>query len=167
MIDIHWVRINDTLEMSATPITRRQWVDVMGSDPSYHKDGSLYAPVENVTYDQCVEFCNRIVARLPTDDEWTEACGDDPANIDSYAWYRGNSNATTHEVGKKLPNAFGLHDMLGNVWEWTSEECCGRRVLRGGSFRNEPGNCRSYVRDWINPDFHFDFIGFRVSRTVG
>ena len=169
MSDINWVRINDTMEMSATPITRRQWVDVMGSDPSYRKSGSEDCPVENVSYHDAIEFCEKLGSgvRLPTGDEWTEACGPDPDDIDEYAWHRGNSNRNTHPVGTKLSNELGLSDMLGNVWEWTSDEDNGCRVLRGGSFLNGTGGCRSAIRYGDDPGSRYVNIGFRVSRTVG
>ena len=153
----NWCRINPTLEMSATPITRRQWVAVIGSDPSYHHSGSLDCPVENVTYDQCVKFCERIGARLPTEAEWVEAIGTNYDPNSDTAWF----GSAPDVVARRQANQFGLYDMFGNVWEW-----CEGRVLRGGSFNNVTGNCRSAFRNYRQPDYRYNNIGFRVSRTV-
>ena len=154
---INWCRINPTLEMSSTPITRIQWLDVMGTNPSYHKDGRMGCPVENVTYDQCVKFCERIGARLPTEAEWVEAIGTNYDPNSDTAWF----GSAPDVVARRQANQFGLYDMFGNVWEW-----CEGRVLRGGSFNLGTVNCRSAIRDWNDPDVRNFLVGFRVSRTV-
>lgn len=154
---INWCRINPTLEMSATPITRRQWVSVMVNDPSYHQSGSLDSPVENVTYDQCVEFCAKIGARLPTEAEWVEALGTNYEPTRDTSWF----GSAPDVVARRTPNQFGLYDMFGNVWEW-----CDGRVLRGGSFDDEAGLCRSAFRNYWLPGNRGNDLGFRVSRTV-
>lgn len=130
--------------------------------------------------------------RLPTEAEWEYACragsetaycfGDDPEQLDEYAWYCGNSENRTHAVGRKRPNGWGLFDLHGNVWEWcwdwyqiykvtndTSDSPIGpatdsRRVLRGGSFLREPQDLRSASRDASGPTFRISFIGFRCVR---
>jgi formylglycine-generating enzyme required for sulfatase activity len=130
---------------------------------------------------------------LPTDAEWEHACragtnttyytGDSEADLDRAGWYDRwydkNSKDTTHPVGQKTPNAWGVHDMHGNVFEWCADWCenygaeavtdpqgptqCADRVLRGGSWFSLPGNCRSARRIRGTPDFRGDIdFGFRV-----
>ena len=151
-------------------------------------------PVECVSWEKAQEFCKKVSektgqsVRLPTDAEWEHACragtrtwyctGDTEADLDRTAWYYKNSNNTTHPVGQKTANAWGLYDMHGNVWEWcadwfetykaeAAEDPQGPaqgtvRVLRGGSWGGSPGYCRSAFRVGSNPGFRDGFIGFRV-----
>ncbi|MET9504523.1 formylglycine-generating enzyme family protein [Streptomyces sp. NPDC006622] len=115
--------------------------------------------------------------RLPTEAEWEYACragttGPRYGSLDSIAWYRGNSQERIHEVGGRLPNAWGLHDMLGNVWEWCWDhydtEVYGTyRVLRGGGWFDEHWSCRASVRRRSHPTFRVDDVGFRVARSAG
>ena len=126
--------------------------------------------------------------RLPTEAEWEYACragtttrfysGDGDSSLGRIAWYDGNSSRETHEVGQKLPNAFGLCDMSGNVWEWCQSLAMGypysdrggrehlsfggSRVSRGGSWHGHARYCRSAYRGLDGPAFRFDTIGFRV-----
>jgi formylglycine-generating enzyme required for sulfatase activity len=130
--------------------------------------------------------------RLPSEAEWEYACragtrtrfcsGDADADLESVAWYGANSGDKTHPVGEKASNAWGVHDMHGNVWEW----CLDRhgnygaeavtdpqgptqgadRVLRGGSWYFSPGYCRSACRDWISHDYRLDDVGVVGSRVV-
>lgn len=116
-------------------ITQAQWKAVMGGNPSYWKGDDL--PVEKVSWNDAVKFCEAIskqtgkTYRLPTEAEWEYACragsttkycfGDDEKSLGDYAWYYENSGNKTHPVGKKKPNAWGLHDMHGNVWEWCQD----------------------------------------------
>lgn len=113
-------------------VTQAQWKAVMGYNPSYFKGDTL--PVEQVSWDDAVEFCERLsrqtgrIYRLPTEAEWEYAClagstrkycfGDNEAKLKNYAWFDENSSNKTHPVGEKLANNWGLHDMHGNVWEW-------------------------------------------------
>ena len=133
--------------------------------------------------------------RLPSEAEWEYAAragtstaysfGDDPAQLGAYAWYNDNFNNMTHPVGEKLPNPFGLYDMHGNVWEWCQDWYDERyyvnspqenpqgppsgkyRLLRGGSWNNEPLNVRSANRGRSEPVNQGDLVGFRLvfSRT--
>jgi formylglycine-generating enzyme required for sulfatase activity len=130
--------------------------------------------------------------RLPTEAEWECACragsttqypfGDDPGGIGEHAWYWGNSESKTHPVGQKLPNVWGVYDMLGNVWEWCQDGWyddahytnlpaadpligpnASHRVFRGGSWLSAPRICRPAARDWYAPEFRYDCLGFRVA----
>jgi formylglycine-generating enzyme required for sulfatase activity len=113
--------------------------------------------------------------RLPTEAEWEHACragGSGPryGRLDEIAWYRGTSQERIRPVGGKLPNAWGLYDMLGNVWEWCWDvydaEVYGTyRVLRGGGWADEHWSCRASVRRRSHPTFRIDDVGFRVARA--
>lgn len=173
----------------------------MGTTPSHFKGDNL--PVERVSWNDCQAFIQKLnrmalgvgIFRLPTEAEWEYACragtttqfywGDDPnySQIGDYAWYWDNSGIRTHEVGLKLPNAWGLYDMSGNVWEWcqdwwsslypsgdqvdpTGEESGSYRVLRGGDWGYySPWNCRSAYRGRYDPGSRGDDGGFRLART--
>ncbi|TXS49215.1 formylglycine-generating enzyme family protein [Streptomyces sp. t39] len=113
--------------------------------------------------------------RLPTEAEWEHACragttGPRYGPLDEIAWHRGNSDGRIHEVGGRRPNAWGLHDMLGNVWEWCwdvydAEVYGDYRVLRGGGWFDEHWSCRASVRRRSHPTFRVDDVGFRLART--
>jgi formylglycine-generating enzyme required for sulfatase activity len=114
--------------------------------------------------------------RLPTEAEWEHACragttGPRYGQLGEIAWYRGNSNGRIHDVGGKRPNPWGLHDMLGDVWEWCWDiydpEVYGTyRVLRGGGWFDEHWSCRASVRRRSHPTLTIDDIGFRVARSA-
>ena len=135
--DNHATHVTHSFEMARTPVTQAQWRAVMGTNPSRWKGDDL--PVESVTWHEAAEFCKKIDARLPEELEWEYACragtsGDRYGELDEIAWYAGNSGGQTHPVGQKKPNAFGLFDTLGNVWEWTRTQKGSARVIRGGSW---------------------------------
>ncbi|MGP3987660.1 formylglycine-generating enzyme family protein [Streptomyces sp. 3N207] len=112
--------------------------------------------------------------RLPTEAEWEHACragttGPRYGPLDEIAWYRGNSQERLREVGGKRPNAWGLCDMLGNVWDWCwdrydPEVYGGYRVLRGGGWFDEHWSCRASARRRSHPAFQVDDVGFRIAR---
>jgi formylglycine-generating enzyme required for sulfatase activity len=157
--------------MQKTQVTQKQWMAVMGDNPSHFKGDDL--PVDSVSWLDVQEFIKKLNVlegkkyRLPKNKEWFFACGDDPENLDDYAWYRGNSNKTTHPVGTKIPNGYGIYDMLGNVWEW-----CGNKpgekdyVLRGGSWTNIPEIVRAAYRTRLVPAFRYFYFGFRLSLSA-
>jgi sulfatase modifying factor 1 len=138
-----------------------------GLTPAYqfHEDGEGIE--RNVTADGY---------RLPTEAEWEHACrggtsGPRYGPLDDIAWYRGNSEERVHDVGGKLPNAWGLYDMLGNVWDWCwdiydAEVYGSYRVLRGGGWFDEHWSCRASVRRRSHPDLRLDDVGFRIARSL-
>ncbi|MCM3925623.1 formylglycine-generating enzyme family protein [Frankia sp. AiPs1] len=113
--------------------------------------------------------------RLPTEAEWEHACragttGPRYGLLDDIAWYRANAGERPHDVGGRTPNAWGLHDMLGNVWEWCwdiydAEVYGSYRVLRGGGWFDEPWSCRASVRRRSHPTLRLDDLGLRVARS--
>jgi formylglycine-generating enzyme required for sulfatase activity len=183
--------------MGKYEVTQEQWFSVMGTMPSNFKGRNL--PVENVSWDDAQEFVNRLSRktgknyRLPSEAEWEYSAragsqtgysfAENENELRRFAWLRGNSDNTTHPVGEKLPNSFGLHDMIGNVWEWT-QDCwnvnylgapsdgsawtngsCLRRVLRGGSWFTYFQWSRVTSRSGYYPGVRDRYGGFRVART--
>ena len=173
-IEIEMVKVPDaTFAIGKYPVTQEQYQAVMGVNPS-HFQGNPQNPVEQVTYNDAIAFCQELSQvtgknyRLPTESEWEYACragtvtgyyfGDDRRQLRHYAWYFDNSYGTTHLVGLKLPNAWGLYDMHGNVWEW-----CQEGYMRGGSWGCSPGFCRSATRhSFICCGYRISDYGFRV-----
>jgi len=195
----HEVEITKFFYLGQHEVTQGQWKAVMGSNPSHFKGDDL--PVESVSWNDVQEFIRRLNQqentnryRLPTEAEWEYACragsrsaysfGDSADRLGEYAWYDGNSGAKTHPVGQKKPNAWGLFDMHGNVWEWCQDwygadyysgspaadpqgPSSGQsRVLRGGSWYVNPIYTRSADRDWSDPGFRSGLIGVRLARTL-
>jgi len=190
----HVVRIAQGFYMGIHEVTQEQYKAVTGNNPSDFKGPKN--PVEQVSWNDAMAFCKRLSAqtgmavRLPTEAEWEYACragtttrfcfGDQARDLDSVAWYAANSDGKTRSVGLKKPNAFGLYDMHGNVWEWCAdcydEEYYGKspvedpqgpaeakyRVLRGGSWRNGPRHSRSAQRFMLDPPGKNNPDGFRV-----
>jgi formylglycine-generating enzyme required for sulfatase activity len=143
------------------------------------------APIIGISWYDAKEYCKWLSKktgknyRLPTQKEWEYSCragtttkwsfGDDEKELKKYAWYGKNSDGTTHEVGEKLPNPWGLYDMHGNVWEWCEDwydEEKKEKVLRGGSWGNSAVSTRSSGRLSGNPTNRDDYWGFRVLRTL-
>ena len=191
---VHEVTISQPFYLGKYPVTQGQWEAVMGSNPSRHP-GDPKRPVENVSWDDVQAFIGKLSEResgkqycLPTEAEWEYACragsttaysfGDDPSQLDEYAWHGDNAGGTTHPVGQLKPNAWGLYDMHGNVWEWVQDwyeryssgavadpqgASQGEyRVLRGGSFLLNQGDVRCAFRDWDGPQNRGGHPGFRV-----
>lgn len=196
----HRVRFTKPFYMGVYEVTQAQYERVMGANPSGFTGPQL--PVERVTWSEAVGFCDKLSALpgeqaaqraycLPTEAQWEYACragnqtcysyGDDSAMLIEYAWVRENSLGTTHAVGEKQANAWGLFDMHGNVKEWCADYYRGgdddrsapltdptgpltgsTRVWRGGSWNNPAWRCRTAFRRGSPPDDRGDSLGFRV-----
>jgi formylglycine-generating enzyme required for sulfatase activity len=193
----HRVTITQSFYLGVYPVTQEEYERVVETNPSLFK-GDPRRPVENVSRNDAVEFCRRLSDledteyRLPTEAEWEYACragstsrwcfGDADAGLDEYAWYEGNSREETHPVGQKKPNAWGLYDMHGDVWEWCADwfdvygetpqtdpqgpQSGSDRVIRGGSWSSRPRGCRSSFRDGVSPEDRGGNLGFRVARRL-
>jgi formylglycine-generating enzyme required for sulfatase activity len=184
--------------MGKYEVTQEQWYAVMGTTPSQFKGRTL--PVEQVSWEDAQEFVKKLSVktgknyRLPSEAEWEYAAragtqtaysfGDNEGDLGRHAWFSQNSNRTTHPVGEKQSNSFGLHDMHGNVWEWT-QDCwngnynaaptdgsvwttgnCSLRVVRGGSWSADPRFLRAAFRFmYSSASVRSLSIGFRVVRT--
>lgn len=194
------------------PVTQGQWLAVMGVNPSNFQGPKLDLPVECVSWDDCQEFCQRLCRlenvpehsyRLMTEAEWEYVCraGTRTATyagdlksvnkrcpcLEEIAWYDINSGREPHLVGQKRPNAWGVYDMLGNVYEWcldcwcesfpdqsidpleTSPEHAGHvhdRVTRGGSWFYGAKRCRAANRYYYARQYGYDNLGLRIIRTL-
>jgi formylglycine-generating enzyme required for sulfatase activity len=168
----------------------------MGSNPSNFQGQSDSAsrPVEEVSWNTIQGYLSATGFRLPTEAEWEYACragtqtpfyngSTDDSTVGALAWYSPNSGGQTHAVGGKLANAFGFHDMLGNVWEWVNDRygvytadaqtnptgpaSSTTRVLRGGSWGYGSSYVRSSRRYGVPPGAPGfpDSFGFRIART--
>jgi formylglycine-generating enzyme required for sulfatase activity len=175
----HEVTITRGFWLGRTPVTQQAYQRVTGQDPSNVKGANL--PVETVNWDEAKSYCEAIRGRLPTEAEWEYAAragstGARYGNLDDIAWYSENSGGTTHEVGQKRANAFGLYDMLGNVLQWVADwygdyqpgaqsdpSGPGRghfRVVRGGWWNGRTLNARVSWRNSVgNPPT--EFVGLR------
>jgi formylglycine-generating enzyme required for sulfatase activity len=182
-------------------VTQAEFTALTGNNPSYFAGRSNH-PVEKVSHIDAVAYCNALTRReresgrlpagyeyrLPSEGEWEYACragstnrfsfGDDPEMAAAYAWTEENSDGSTHPVGEKLPNAWGLHDMHGNVWEWCIDwfeefepgevtdprgPPTGRyRIFRGGSWNHAAKFAGSANRFGMAPSNSIYFVGFRV-----
>ncbi|MCW2955240.1 MAG: hypothetical protein JWO69_109 [Thermoleophilia bacterium] len=159
-----WTVAVEPFLLGAVPVTQAMYAATMGEVPSTQRGDEL--PVETVSWLDAVQFCNAL----------SHHAGHTPAYAliadDDIAWHRGNSGGAVHSVGTREPNAWGLHDMLGNVWEWCwdiyDREVYGSyRVLRGGGWSDERWSCRASVRRRSHPTFAIDDVGFRVAGFVG
>ncbi len=192
------VRITKPFYLGKYLVTQEQWDAVMGSNPSQFKGPKN--PVEGVSWDDCQVFLGKLNEKtggqggqfvLPSEAQWEYACragsttryciGDDSSKLDEYAWYGANSDGKTHPVGEKKPNAWGLYDVHGNVWEWCQDWYDGdyyakllmddpigaatgsNRVVRGGSWDDAARHCRSANRSGIQPGYRISDLGMRVS----
>jgi len=194
----HPVRITKAFEIGKYEVTQAQWQSVMGNNPSKFKTPDL--PVENVSWRDTQTFFQKMNDRndgyryrLPTEAEWEYAAragtnGAYAGSLDAVGWYRENSHERSHPVGQKQPNAWGLYDTHGNVWEWvqdwygakyyssnTASDPAGPaegtfRVMRGGSWDDDAAYARVAVRSIGEPNYrhgNFDLeIGFRCVRVT-
>ncbi|MBC8283546.1 MAG: SUMF1/EgtB/PvdO family nonheme iron enzyme [Nitrospinae bacterium] len=171
----HEVCLND-FYMDKFEVTQARWEKVMGFNPSKFTGAEL--PVEQVNHEDVQKFIKKLAGtcRLPTEAEWEYAARGGAetryfwGNMvnEEYTWYEENSQASTHPVGTKAPNQYGLYDMMGNVWEWvddwyepyykirTKDNPTGpttgeSKVVRGGSFDSSAGALRITNRVWLHP----------------
>ena len=187
----HRVNINAPFYLGKYEVTQAQWTALMGSNPSENKGAEN--PVELVSWDDAQEFIRKLNAlgdgfeyRLPSEAEWEYACragtsGDFAGDLNALGWYDANSKGSTHPAGRKQPNAWGLYDMHGNVWEWCADRTpetyegapadgsawvdlkSQKRLLRGGSWDHDKDHARSAYRHWFTPSRKTHGIGFRVA----
>lgn len=184
--------------LARTQVTQRVWRELAGStdldgSPSLFSNAGDRAPVEQVSWDDVVEWCEANGLRLPSEAEWEFACragtmtryasGDSESDLAEVGWYCGNSGLETHEVAEKEPNAFGLYDMHGNVWEWCRDSWddsyrgaptdgsaredadATKRVFRGGGWFDFAWGCRSAYRFRNWPGNRWGFLGFRPAMS--
>ena len=188
--------------LGRTEVTQEQWRRLRLSNPQPSQFKGSQRPVENVTWVDAMEFARALTEReraagrlpegyaytLPTEAEWEYACragttGPFAGEVDAVAWHRGNSGGQTQPVARLAPNAWGLHDMHGNVWEWCLDgfgHYPGRpvedplanfngftphtaHILRGGSWSTGAGLCRSDQRHWRTHSVTAPGIGFRIA----
>jgi formylglycine-generating enzyme required for sulfatase activity len=187
------VQITNAFEIGRYEVTQAQWRAVMGSNPSHFKGDDL--PVEQVGWNDVQEFLEKLNARndgyryrLPTEAEWeyaarASASGAAPGRLDDVAWYSDNAGRQSHPVGKKQPNAWGLHDMLGNVSEWVQDffdltyystgpvidppgpPTGTNHVMRGGSFAGSSQQVRVSYRVQMPSPGGNATMGFRYVRV--
>jgi formylglycine-generating enzyme required for sulfatase activity len=193
----HEVTLGFGFWMMDAPVRQSLWRAVMRRNPSSFK--SQNRPVERVDWPMIQEFLSRLNDRvpglelaLPSEAQWEYACraGSDASiyaeDLDQMAWYEDNSQHETRPVGEKLANAFGLHDMLGNVWEWcadhwrgdydgaptdgsawVNEDPAANRVVRGGSWRSPARLVRASSRLGVGPALRDVLLGFRCIGVQG
>jgi formylglycine-generating enzyme required for sulfatase activity len=176
----HQVTITKGFWLGQTEVTQAAYRRAGRTDLRHFKGANL--PVETVSWDEAQAYCQAVGGRLPTEAEWEYAAraGSDHGqygDIDRIAWYSGNSGGHIHEVAQKQANAFGLYDMLGNVWEWTADwygsyapgsavdpagSASGQyRALRGGAWYDGPRLARVSYRNWYVPGNRLYNIGLR------
>ena len=176
----HEVAITKGFWLGQTSVTQQAYRRVTGKNPANHKGASF--PVEEVDWNEAQAYCNAIGGRLPTEAEWEYAAragstGVRYGNLDEIAWYDGNSGNKSHDVGQKLPNAFGLYDMLGNSWQWVADwygpyqagaqsdptgPASGQlKQPRGGSWGSTSRLTRASYRGSVEPEHRGGKLGIR------
>jgi len=193
----HPVTISQPFYLGKYPVTQAQWMAIMGTYPSRFPGEDH--PVESISWDHVQEFLRTLNAReggrtyrLPTEAEWEYAAragattvycfGSDARHLDAYAWYAANARGTTHPVGQRQPNAWGLHDMHGNVWEWVQDwygtypaapardpqgpSTGSHRLRRGGGWHSEAHECSAAYRSTIKAGDCYSTLGFRLLRIA-
>ena len=200
------VTIQKSFAMGATLVTQGQWQALMGKNPSEFTACGNACPVENVSWEDAQIFILRLNAktgkhyRLPTEAEWEYTCragsktvycgGNVPGAV---GWFEGNSDNSTHPVATKKPNAWGLFDMSGNLWQWVGvcytvsvkltppvngstwdqqksyaqfTDTCSSRVIRGGSWHNSEEELTVTRRSAEDPTVRVHSVGLRVARSL-
>jgi formylglycine-generating enzyme required for sulfatase activity len=201
-LPVHQVTLTNAFYLGRYEATQAHWQATMGSNPSFFQASngfpdSASRPVEGVSWNTIQGYLSATGMRLPTEAEWEYACragtstpfyngSTDDNTVGALAWYDPNSGGQTRPVGGKAANAFGFHDMLGNVWEWVNDWYGNysanaqtnptgpsgpasqfHRVFRGGSCFNVSNFVRSVTRSsyYGAPGRSFNDVGFRVART--
>jgi formylglycine-generating enzyme required for sulfatase activity len=197
----HRVTLTKGFWLGKYEVTQGQWQAVMRNNPSSFTNAGVNAPVEQVSWNDAMEFCAKLTVRelrvgrlpagyefsLPTEAQWEYACRAGACgayggngNLGSMGWYGDNSGSTTHPVGQKQANEWGLYDMHGNVWEWcydrydssypggsvtdpTGSISGANRVCRGGGCDNDASDCRSAVHSGDAPSSRESLLGFRLA----
>ena len=199
---LHEVRVKD-FYLGRNPVTNEEYGRFLqenpkASEPEYwavRKYNQPRQPVVGVSWEDAQRYAAWAEMRLPSEAEWEYACragtdtryytGDKEKDLDRAGWYDENSGDQLHPVGEKEPNAFGLYDMHGNVWEWVEddwhnayegapndgsawidEQRGADRVVRGGSWIIDARNCRSAIRYDISPGSRLSSLGFRLARSL-
>jgi len=194
---VHEVTISKPFYIGKTEVTQAQWTTIMGENPSEFIGDAR--PVDNIGPPDIQAFLialNEVADcpscyRLPTEAEWEYAAragsiarfsfGDDSDSLASYAWFSKNAEYQTHPVALKKPNAWGLYDMHGNVYEWvqdrygpypslpstdpTGSDEGNEYILRGGSWTDAERELRVTYRDYYAPNHRHNFFGFRLVKT--
>jgi formylglycine-generating enzyme required for sulfatase activity len=191
------VTISQPFSLGKYAVTQAQWIAIMGTNPSRFPGADH--PVESVSWDDVQEFIRTLNAReggskyrLPTEAEWEYAAragattaycfGSDARRLDAYAWYAANARGTTHPIGQRQPNAWGLHDMHGNVWEWVQDwyetypaapardpqgpSTGSHRVRRGGGWHSDAHECSAAYRSIVKAGDCYSTLGFRLLRIA-
>jgi formylglycine-generating enzyme required for sulfatase activity len=189
---VHKVTVSKEFAVGKYEVTQAQWQAVMGNNPSKFKGAN--SPVETVNWNDIKNFVRRLSAktgkqyRLLSESEWEYAAR--ASTTTKYHWgytfssSKANNGDSTKTVGSYAANSFGLHDLLGNVWEWV-EDCdnfdyddgpsteaprttgdCSKRILRGGSHHSSPWSMRTTSRVAKTTDIRSDYFGFRIARTL-
>ena len=193
-LPMHQVTLTNAFYLGRYEVTQSQWVAKMGSNPSYFQGqpNSASRPVEQVSWNTIQGYLSATGFRLPTEAEWEYACragtqtpfyngSSNDSTVGTLAWYSSNTSGQTRPVGGKAANAFGFHDMLGNVWEWVNDWYGGytaeaqtnptgpvsalNRVQRGGSWWDSSLFVRSSTREAPAPWSRSWSLGFRVARN--
>jgi formylglycine-generating enzyme required for sulfatase activity len=194
------VRLSKPYYLGKYEVTQREWIQLMGSNPSRFKACGLDCPVDSVSWDDAQSFIKKLNTMeggsfyaLPSEAQWEYAAragshqafgfGSQGKALGDYGWYDSNSEGTA-KVGQKKPNAWGLHDMHGNVYEWVqnryqpsyytraaSQDPLGpsqgsKRVLRGGCWYSDPANSRSAARAFKSPQDKNGYQGFRIIKKA-
>lgn len=195
---VHPVRITRPFRLGKYPITNAEYQRFLEADPNaippQYWNNSRFnkpqQPVVGVSWDDAQAFCEWAGGRLPTEAEWEYACragsrtrysfGDEEQRLAEYAWYLENGRYSTQPVGRKQPNAWGLYDMTGNVWEWCRDgkrvytgglqadpvgpiEETFSRVVRGGSWSFQAWGCSAAYRHLYGQAARGNYLGFRLA----
>lgn len=165
-----------TVPESMKPAVNVSWLDAIATCNKLSAQDGLSSAYHDIDSELPTWDPTSNGYRLPTEAEWQHACkagtsGYRYGPIDEIAWYEGNSGAASHSVGTKAANAWGLHDMIGNVWEWCwnlyDPEVYGTyRIFRGGSWAEEARGCGATVRRRSHPTFSIDDLGFRIAQSA-